>query len=110
MAGPLLVFGFMVLPPLAARTLARGMGSFLSLSSLDWASSSRFSGFYLSVRLDLPLGPTDVAFGCVLIFVVYAVQLILRQESRVHWSFSGACVCSVSAAARKNSRHSTCRR
>ena len=26
MAGPLLVFGFMVLPPLAARTLARGMG------------------------------------------------------------------------------------
>ena len=34
MAGPLLVFGFMVLPPLAARTLARGMSSFLSLSSL----------------------------------------------------------------------------
>lgn len=79
MAGPLLVFGFMVLPPLAARTLARGMSSFLSLSSLIGLVIAVL-GFYLSVRLDLPLGPTDVAFGCVLIFVVYAVQLIVRKS------------------------------
>ena len=81
MAGPLLVFGFMVLPPLAARTLARGMSSFLSLSSLSGLVIAVL-GFYLSVRLDLPLGPTDVAFGCVLIFVVYAVQLIVRKSRR----------------------------
>lgn len=79
MAGPLLVFGFMVLPPLAARSLARGMSSFLSLSSLIGLLIAIF-GFYLSVRLDLPLGPTDVAFGCAVIFVVYAVQLIIRKS------------------------------
>jgi len=79
MAGPLLVFGFMVLPPLAARTLARGMGSFLSLSSIIGLVTA-VCGFYFSVRLDLPLGPTDVAFGCVVIFAVYTVQAILRRS------------------------------
>lgn len=78
MAGPLLVFGFMVLPPLAARTMAWGMSSFLGLSSLIGVLIAVF-GFYLSVRLDLPLGPTDVAFGCAVIFAVYAVQLLLRK-------------------------------
>jgi len=79
MAGPLLVFGLMVLPPLAARTLARGMGSFLSLSSISGLIIA-IGGFYLSVRLDLPLGPTDVAFGCVAIFIVYGVQAIARRR------------------------------
>jgi ABC-type Mn2+/Zn2+ transport system permease subunit len=79
MAGPLLVFGFMVLPPLAARSLARGMSSFLSLSSLIGLFIATV-GFYLSVRLDLPLGPTDVAFGCAVIFMVYAIQLIVRKS------------------------------
>jgi manganese/iron transport system permease protein len=78
MAGPLLVFGFMVLPPLAARSLAGGMSSFLSLSSLIGLLIA-ILGFYLSVRLDLPLGPTDVTFGCVVIFVVHAIQLIIRK-------------------------------
>jgi ABC-type Mn2+/Zn2+ transport system permease subunit len=82
MAGPLLVFGFMVLPPLAARTLARGMGSFLSLSSIIGLVTA-VCGFYLSVRLDLPLGPTDVAFGCVAIFAVYAMQAIFRRGGRL---------------------------
>ena len=82
MAGPLMVFGFMVLPPLAARTLARGMNSFLSLSSLIGIFIAVL-GFYLSVRLDLPLGPTDVAFGCVVIFAVYAGQAILRRGGRI---------------------------
>ncbi len=78
MAGPLLVFGFMVLPPLAARTLARGMGWFLGLSSLIGIAIAVL-GFFISVRLDLPLGPTDVAFGCVVIFAVYLVQAIWRR-------------------------------
>jgi ABC-type Mn2+/Zn2+ transport system permease subunit len=36
-------------------------------------------GFYLSVRLDLPLGPTDVTLGCIFIFVTYFVQWLLRK-------------------------------
>jgi ABC-type Mn2+/Zn2+ transport system permease subunit len=79
MAGPLMVFGFMVLPPLAARALARGMNAFLSLSSAVGLFIA-ILGFYLSVRLDLPLGPTDVAFGCAVIFAVYALQLVLRKS------------------------------
>ena len=78
MAGPLLVFGFMVLPPLAARALAGGMGSFFSLSSL-FGVGIAISGFYVSVQLDLPLGPTDVTLGCVVIFLIYAVQAGLRK-------------------------------
>ena len=78
MAGPLLVFGFMVLPPLIARALARGMGSFFALSSVLGLATA-LAGFYFSVRLDLPLGPTDVALGCMLIFFTYGIQWCLRK-------------------------------
>jgi len=73
MAGPLLVFGFMVLPPLAARPFARGTASFFVLSSLIGLFTA-ILGFYLSIVLDLPLGPTDVALGCVLLFVSHALN------------------------------------
>ena len=55
MAGPLLLFGFLVLPALAARPLVNNMSSFLWLSSLLGLAMAVF-GFYSSVRLDLPLG------------------------------------------------------
>jgi hypothetical protein len=35
-----------------------------------------FLGFYSSVRLDLPLGPTDVTLGCCLIFLAYGLSRI----------------------------------
>ncbi|MGH7767332.1 MAG: metal ABC transporter permease [Candidatus Binatia bacterium] len=70
MAGPLLIFGFLVLPPLAAKPLVRGMVSFLCLSSLLGVLMS-VAGFYLSVRLDVPLGPMDVAVGCAMVFLAH---------------------------------------
>ena len=78
MAGPLLVFGFMVLPPVIARELARGLGWFFAISSLAGIAIA-LGGFYLAVRLDLPLGPTDVVFGCTLIFLTHAVQWSIRK-------------------------------
>jgi len=75
MAGPLLLFGFLVLPALAARPLVNNMSSFLWLSSLLGLAMAVF-GFYSSVRLDLPLGPTDVTLGCCLIFLAYALRRI----------------------------------
>jgi ABC-type Mn2+/Zn2+ transport system permease subunit len=84
MAGPLLLFGYLVLPPLAARPLVRRMASFLSLSSLLGVIMAIF-GFYLSVRLDLPLGPTDVALGCSLVFLAYGVRRIMPK--------TGATIC-----------------
>jgi hypothetical protein len=38
-------------------------------------------GFYSSVRLDLPLGPTDVALGCCLIFLAYGLRRILPKRA-----------------------------
>ncbi len=102
MAGPLLVFGFMVLPPLAARSLARGMSSFLSLSSLIGLFIAIF-GFYSSVRLDLPLGPTDVAFGCVVIFLVYAIQLIVRKSRGSAGLLAALLLLGVGCSAQKDS-------
>jgi ABC-type Mn2+/Zn2+ transport system permease subunit len=75
MAGPLLIFGFLVLPPLAAKPLARGMISFLCLSS-GLGVLMAFFGFYLSVRMDTPLGPTDVAVGCAMIFLSHLLRLV----------------------------------
>ncbi len=57
--GPLVVFGFLVIPPMAALPWARGMTSFSVLSSLCGAASA-FLGFYLSYAYDLPLGPVVV--------------------------------------------------
>jgi ABC-type Mn2+/Zn2+ transport system permease subunit len=80
LAGPLLLFGFLVLPALAARPLVNSMTSFLWLSSALGVAMA-FFGFYSSVRLDLPLGPTDVALGCCLIFVAYALRRILPKQA-----------------------------
>jgi ABC-type Mn2+/Zn2+ transport system permease subunit len=80
MAGPLLLFGFLVLPALAARPLVNSMNSFLWLSSVLGLAMALL-GFYSSVRLDLPLGPTDVALGCGLIFVAYTMRQIAPKRA-----------------------------
>jgi ABC-type Mn2+/Zn2+ transport system permease subunit len=80
LAGPLLLFGFLVLPALAARPLVNSMSSFLWLSSVLGLAMA-FFGFYSSVRLDLPLGPTDVALGCCLIFLAYALRRISPKRA-----------------------------
>jgi len=80
MAGPLLLFGFLVLPALAAKALATRMSSFLWLSSALGLVMACF-GFYGSVRLDLPLGPTDVALGCCLIFLAHGLRRISPKRA-----------------------------
>ena len=79
LAGPLLIFGFLVLPALAARPLVSRMSSFLLLSSLLGLVMA-FLGFYSSVQLDLPLGPTDVALGCCLIFLAYGLSRMATRK------------------------------
>jgi ABC-type Mn2+/Zn2+ transport system permease subunit len=80
LAGPLLLFGFLVLPALAARPLVNSMNSFLWLSSALGLAMA-LCGFYSSVRLDLPLGPTDVALGCCLVFLAYGLRRILPKQA-----------------------------
>jgi ABC-type Mn2+/Zn2+ transport system permease subunit len=80
LAGPLLIFGFLVLPALAAKPLANRMSSFLILSSLFGVMVAMI-GFYSSVRLDLPLGPTDVTLGCCAIFLAYGLKRVATRRS-----------------------------
>ena len=60
-AGPLVTFGFLVVPPLAARQITRRMVTF-SLASTLLGGGLAFVGFACAYRFDLPLGPTEVAF------------------------------------------------
>jgi ABC-type Mn2+/Zn2+ transport system permease subunit len=59
-AGPLVVFGFLVLPALAALRVAPGLGSAFAISAFV-AVLSFLGGFGLSYRADLPAGPVCVA-------------------------------------------------
>jgi ABC-type Mn2+/Zn2+ transport system permease subunit len=64
-AGPLVVFGFLVLPALAALRVAPGLGAALVIAAAIGVLSS-VGGFVLAYRVDLPTGPTSVAIaaGC----------------------------------------------
>lgn len=71
--GPLVTFGFLVIPPLAALPWARGMISLSILASV-LGGASAFAGFYLSYTRDLPLGPVVVCLAC----LVYALSSAAR--------------------------------
>jgi ABC-type Mn2+/Zn2+ transport system permease subunit len=72
--GPLVIFGFLVIPPMAALPWARGMMS-LSLLASVLGGFSAFTGFYISYVYDIPLGP---------IVVVVAVA-VLVLSSVLRW-------------------------
>lgn len=80
--GPLLIFGFLVIPPLAARQITRGMWPFSIVASFIGGASALI-GFYLSLRWDLPLGPTDVAVACAILALVVSAQTIIGWLRRV---------------------------
>lgn len=61
--GPLVIFGFLVIPPLAALPWARGMVS-LSVLSSAIGGATALGGFYVSYTRDLPLGPVVVCAAC----------------------------------------------
>ena len=65
--GPLISFGFLLIPALIAHLFARNMRQFTVFSSLIGGAAA-FLGFYIAYRWDMPVGPTDV----VLLGVVYA--------------------------------------
>jgi ABC-type Mn2+/Zn2+ transport system permease subunit len=76
-AGPIVAFGFLVVPPLTARLVTRHMLSF-SLAASAFGGAAAFGGFYLAYRADLPLGPTQVALAALILMVV-AAATTLRQ-------------------------------
>jgi ABC-type Mn2+/Zn2+ transport system permease subunit len=80
-AGPLVTFGFLVVPPLTARLVTRRMLPFSLLAAL-LGGVAAFGGFYLAYRLDLPLGPAEVALSSLLLALVGAVNAVRRATGR----------------------------
>ena len=79
-AGPLVTFGFLVMPPLAARLLVRRMLAF-SLLAATLGASAAFAGFYCAYRFDLPLGPSEVVMAGTILLAVGAARVLRSRPS-----------------------------
>jgi len=76
-AGPIVTFGFLVVPPLTARMLTRHMMSF-SLASAAIGAATAFGGFWAAYRLDLPLGPAQVVLAGIVLLLAGGAVMIRR--------------------------------
>jgi ABC-type Mn2+/Zn2+ transport system permease subunit len=75
--GPLTLFGFLVLPVLAVRPWARGLFT-LAVGASLLGGIGALAGFAIAYRMDLPVGPTDVALG----FAAFAASTVARWLAR----------------------------
>ena len=74
--GPLISFGFLLIPAMVAHTIARTMRFFTVLASLVGGVTA-FLGFCIAYAWDLPVGPTDVVLLGVLYSTAWMVVRIL---------------------------------
>jgi ABC-type Mn2+/Zn2+ transport system permease subunit len=72
--GPLISFGFLLIPALTAHLYARTMKQFAILASLIGGVSA-LAGFWAAYQWDCPIGPSDV----VILGAAYTVGFILRK-------------------------------
>jgi ABC-type Mn2+/Zn2+ transport system permease subunit len=79
--GPLIAFGFLLIPALTAHLFARNMRQFTTLASLAGGSVA-FFGFWIAYQWDMPVGPTDVVLLGVLYAAAWAITKILPAGSR----------------------------
>ncbi len=77
--GPLVIFGFLLIPPITARMITRGIPFFCIISSVIGVATA-FVGFYISYRFDLPTGPTDVGLLCMIFLILYLAKSVVRLK------------------------------
>ena len=75
--GPLVTFGFLLIPPLIAHLFARNMRQFAVIASLVGGTTA-LVGFAIALKYDLPVGPTDVALLGVLYGVAFALRTLIK--------------------------------
>jgi ABC-type Mn2+/Zn2+ transport system permease subunit len=78
--GPLIAFGFLLIPALTAHLFACNMRQFTVLASLIGGVVA-FLGFWIAYQWDLPVGPTDVVLLGVLYGVAWVIAKLLRGAS-----------------------------
>ena len=76
--GPLIAFGFLLIPALTAHLFCRTMRQFVLLAPL-FGGVAAFIGFWLAYQWDLPVGPTDV----VMLGAVYTVAWLTAKLLRM---------------------------
>jgi ABC-type Mn2+/Zn2+ transport system permease subunit len=76
--GPLVTFGFLLLPPLMAHLLAKTMWQ-LALLAPAIGVVAAFLGFILAYEWDLPVGPTDVALLGLMYGLAFVGKRLLRR-------------------------------
>ncbi len=79
--GPLIAFGFLLIPALTAHLFAHNMRQFTALASLVGGAVA-FLGFLIAYQLDLPVGPTDVVLLGALYGAAWVIAKLLRGGSR----------------------------
>ena len=85
--GPLIAFGFLLIPPLIAHLFARNMRQFAVFASLIGGLSA-FVGFWVAYQWDCPIGPTDVVLLGIIYALAFAVKKfasLLPSKSRAGW-------------------------
>jgi ABC-type Mn2+/Zn2+ transport system permease subunit len=70
--GPLIAFGFLLIPALIAHLFARTMRQFLLIASFTGGVAS-FIGFWIAYAWDFPVGPADV----VLLGIFYGIAWVV---------------------------------
>lgn len=80
--GPLISFGFMLIPPLIAHRFAANMTQ-LAIGSALIGVAAAFAGFYTAYVWDLPVGPASVGLlgGAYLLAFVVTARLRPRQPT-----------------------------
>ena len=85
--GPLVTFGFLLIPTMMAHLLARTMWQLAMLASLIGGTTA-FAGFCIAFRWDLPVGPTDVALLGLLYGMAFIGRSLALRLSRGRQNFS----------------------
>ncbi len=78
MVGDLFVFGFLVIPPVAATLIARRVRSIFAVSVLIGLISPPI-GLFFAFLWDFPASPTIVAVASVFLFIAFLVSRIRRH-------------------------------
>jgi ABC-type Mn2+/Zn2+ transport system permease subunit len=76
--GPLITFGFLLIPALTAHLFVRNMRQFMTASS-TLGGVTAFIGFWLAYQWDLPIGPAEVVLLGVIYTLAVAVRKIISQ-------------------------------
>jgi ABC-type Mn2+/Zn2+ transport system permease subunit len=79
--GPLISFGFLLVPALVAQLFARNMRQFFVAASL-LGGGTALIGFWLAYRLDWPVGPTEVVLRGVLYAAAWTARRLFEMTRK----------------------------